>query len=159
MSLTRKFVALVAPMLLLGGFSVLGAQGAAASSTTHKIHFAGSNGSPPAIETKAKVKFACNSTTGIYTVAIKNFSVIGADGSLLAAQFSGLPRHLSLVVGSTLVDIALTQNSATELFDAHPPAGVLSDPSNDCHTGTDISILSFHTGDHNIGYAESGTLP
>jgi hypothetical protein len=154
MSFSRKIVALATPLFLLGVFSMLGAQGASATSATHKALVVGNpnniSGSPntylpAAVETKAKLKFVCNSTTGDYTVTVRNFSVIGGDDTILRGTYDGVPLHIGLRVnGVEELNVPLTQNTTTELFDGSVTS-VLSDKT-DCHSAADFRGGALDTG-------------
>jgi hypothetical protein len=152
MSFTRKIVALVTPLALLGGFSILGAQNAGAVSTSHKAQFSGNqnvqNANPAAIETKAKVKFTCNATSGIYTVKVKNFSVYAGQGGIMTGMETGQRNHVTVWVNrdpNAEFDVPLTQNTATELFDtpngSAGVSGILSTAS-DCQTGAELDVFA-----------------
>jgi hypothetical protein len=156
-----KIAALVAPLLLLGGFSLLGAQNAGAASANHKVQFSGNHLGPftlkRAIETKAKVKYTCNATTGVYNIKVKNFSEIGGDGTLLVGSQSGDPNRLTIEVNTHEVfEIVLTQNPATELFDANP-TGILP-TLGDCHTGASLEVNAVNSGDDGLAYDAVGAL-
>jgi hypothetical protein len=163
-SFTRKIAALVTPLVLLGGFSVLGAQSAGAAGTTHKVlvarnpnNLTGVTVAHPAIETKAKLKFTCNSTTGSYTVSVKNFSIIGGDDTILLGALVNTPLHIGILVNlAEPVIVPLTQNSATELFDANV-TNTLTNKA-DCHSGADIRGGASDTGDGFTSYNFLTTL-
>jgi hypothetical protein len=162
MSLSRKFFALVAPVLLLVGFSVLGAPGAGAVSTVHKFLAVGNNSTavPPngrAVETKAKVLVTCSAVTGIWTVKAKNISVIGQDGTAFTKDAGQFTLTLGTLAATALVH--LTQNPKTELFDANA-AGVIASPASWCLTGTpginNVALSGLDSGDGFLGYLAIG---
>jgi hypothetical protein len=162
MTLIRKLVALVTPLLLLGGFSVLGAQSAGALSAVHKFKATGSNttaipGEGKAVETKAKVSVTCNALTGAWTVKAKNVSVIGQDGTAFITDAGQFALRFDTFGGSAFVH--LTQNPKTELFDANA-AGAIADPPSWCKTGTpgtpNIALTGIDSGDGLGGYLAIG---
>jgi hypothetical protein len=159
MSVSRKIVALVAPLMLLGGFSVLGAQSASARATTHKIFLKGNMNvfavATPALEPRARVYFTCNSTTGVYTLRVKNVSVIGGDQMVMVSPFSHQPRRMTILVGLPVneeFDVTLAQNTATSLYDADV-TNMLSDRA-DCASGvvwgTQMANASDFQGSYNV---------
>jgi hypothetical protein len=161
-SFTRKTVALVAPVVLLAGFSVLGAQSASANSAVHKFKQSGNDpayqvGDGKAIETKAKVSISCNSITGIYNVSVKNLSVVGQDGTAFTQDAGKFVLTFGTFAGTA--QVSLMQNPKTELFDAIA-AGVFSDPATWCKTGTpgtpNVAIAAFDSGDSALGFIAGG---
>jgi hypothetical protein len=166
MSFTRKLVALVAPLTLLCGFSVLGASSADARGTTHSIQIRGNqiNGANPgsghAVETKVRLKFSCNSTTGAYTLTVKNFNLIGSDLTRFTEELApGSHDFIEWVVenvhGTHHGQISVNQNAATELFDGVDTGTVSSQL---CATGTFFAADAFDSGDSVEGYSVNGPL-
>jgi hypothetical protein len=159
-SFTRKIAALAAASLLLGGFSVLGAQNAGAVSARHKILFSGNQNAAgtttPAIETKAKITFTCNATTGAYNVVVKNVSVIGGDQTILESAPPQLLRQLTIFVGTDRFNVPLTQNAKTELYDANQ-TNILFNKA-DCSTGAQVIAGGRDSGDLQSSYLDVGPL-
>jgi hypothetical protein len=160
---SRKVVALVAPLLLLGGFSALGAQSAAATSNVRKVKFAGTQdlGSVTANQSKAKVTITCNAATGALNIQAKNISAVGyaehttgswVHGGLVALQdIHGLP-NLSFETNHLEAGWVVALHQGPNLLFGGSYATTLANPS-DCLRGGFIAI-----GDLNGVYYQSGAF-
>jgi hypothetical protein len=162
MSLKRKIVALVTPLVLLGGLSLSGAQNASASGATHKIFLKGNLNflmvANPAVEPRATVYFSCNANTGAFILRVRTVSVYGGDGSTLG--WHGVPLQMDISGGFPTTDeevqIGLTQNTRTAFFDADLNGTLTARAA--CHSHEFFAIQMQNTGDSQPSYSNGGYL-
>jgi hypothetical protein len=162
-SFGHKIAAIAAATTLIAGFALFTPSSASASGTTHKFKFSGNNttvspGSGLSVETKAKVSVKCDSVTGLYSVTVKNVSVIGQDRTAFTTD-AGQFVVLLLIVGGPGYTLHLTQNPKNELFDVST-GGHLADPAAECKTATpgipNVGVLGLDSGDSVAGYEAVG---
>jgi hypothetical protein len=139
--LRKRLAALTVGALILGGTAAavpLIASGgvAGASAGTHKVGSFQNFGSN--FEGKAKIKYTCSGTTGVYSLKITELNVVDASGH------SHVDGDLTLTIFTGAQNMAsITQNSTDGLWGT-VTAGTI--PPSECQSGLNVEIFDHATG-------------